>query len=110
MIASILFIVAVGGLLVVTMLIMHNNECLMRSNEKIADIALALYENNMQSRVDFHNMKFCAGMRVRHRGNEYDIVSVDFYSDLIGVEMTKNDECLTWLRCEECKIIDKDKV
>lgn len=66
------------------------------------------------TREQFLQISFCAGMKVQHiDGNTYEIASVDFSEDLVGVVDGENDcdECgaesinIRWFRCENCEVI-----
>jgi hypothetical protein len=54
------------------------------------------------TREEFAQMKFRAGMTAIYKDCKYDIVSVNFEEDLLGLlELDGNiDNDLSWVRCE----------
>lgn len=54
---------------------------------------------------EFEDTRFGRGMKVRYKGVEYPIASVDFEESLIGIEFTENGE-ICWVRCENLTIVE----
>lgn len=66
---------------------------------------------------EFNNTRFKFGMKAEYKNNVYDIISVDFEENLIGLDngIIECNGCGTertdvmWVRCENCKIIMNTK-
>lgn len=54
---------------------------------------------------EFNQRRYGAGMKCLYKGQELDIVSVDFEEALIGLEIEGDDENINWVRCENVEII-----
>ena len=53
----------------------------------------------------FNKTSFGAGMKIKHDGNVYDLISADFQEALIGFSFDSDPEQLTWARCENVEFI-----
>ena len=55
---------------------------------------------------EFEKTAFTAGMYCEFKGNEFEIISVDFEENLIAIDQF-GDEELMWKRCENITLIEK---
>lgn len=59
---------------------------------------------------EFEKTAFSVNTKVKYKdGNIYNVVSVDFDENLIGIEMFPHNEeinnAIRWVRCENCEIL-----
>lgn len=59
--------------------------------------------------IEFNNQRFGSGDKVRYRdGNIYEIASLDFIENLIGLKMNISGgdiDDITWVRCENVEYL-----
>jgi hypothetical protein len=57
---------------------------------------------------EFNDTRFGNGMKVIYRGEENDIVSVDFEESLIGIGIEGGDDGeIHWVRCENVTLVNR---
>lgn len=57
---------------------------------------------------EFNNTRFGNGMKVIYKGEEIDIISVDFAEALVGIGIEGGDEDeIHWVRCENVELVNR---
>ena len=54
---------------------------------------------------EFKKTGFTSNMKIRYRGNDYDLIQVDFTEYLFGIDFYGDPDDTKWVRCENTKLI-----
>lgn len=54
---------------------------------------------------EFEKTSFGAGMKLKYRDEVYQLGSVDFFENLVGMVNPDDEDNLMWARCENVELV-----